>query len=488
MVLIILGAFSSVVFFVANAEAETFNFEPETIFYGEDNLPLKVDSASVLEKSWNGTYQLVDNEGTEYNLGEHTISYFNNEIKFFGGGYGIDEDSNALTLKDGYTCSDLKASSFYKLDDRLYLMVGEQIYDGDELILTEDFLMVAMDTAGNAEITNASINVKTVKPTTLYTEELIFNIANETLQYNGKNVELASIIGSTNTYDELLYKDVYEDDTAEEIALDISGGTGGIGGEGGFGGTGGTGGFGGTGGSGGIGGIGGTGGDGGSGGTGASSSLESLKAIMLRAVTKTSTSLTSTFYTSDPYGQFGMIYLALISGDEDVNNIQNIEEKQLQYLSAYDTNYTFRNLVPGKQYQIVIGHILKDENGNLAYNVNDVIKTSTSEPTNSMSVTKQSVDSMDIWVQLDAYYKNTSGEIRIVAEDGRYVNGVYDKDVITSEGGEKISIAYSSEGKDGILSSPTLLIRVMVGDTEVLSTKIDNAHYIDSSITEELAE
>lgn len=475
-VIAILGIFSGVVYLATSGEVVAHSFNAGTLFYDEDHKPFMTGESSELSKAWNGEYQLVDEQGKKYNLGKNTITYDGQEIKIFGGGYGLDEDSNAISINDGYTISDLIKSSFYKLDDRLYLMVSEIIYDQDEMFETKGFVFVSMDTAGNAEITNTAINVKTIKPTKLIGDDMVFDIANELLDFNGSDIELAKIIGTTNTFDELLYKDVYEDDTPEEFVLDITGGSGGSGGTAGDGGTGG---YGGTGGSGGLGGVGGSGGSGGDGGIGVDPSsgvLEALKSIMLRGATKTSTSITSNFYTSDPFGQLGIIYVALIAGSDDTADIKDNENKQIQFLSAYDSSYTFYNLIPGTQYQVVLGHITKDDSGEMAYFVDDVIKTNTDNADNQISVVQQNAENIVISAKLDSYYKNAVGEIVVVGSGTSSVSAQFNASTITSADGQQITINYSSEGTDGILTAEYLDIKIVIGNNEIISTKIKNAH------------
>lgn len=411
---LLIGCLAYFGYTIMNEESFTVNFNGSGLFYDENYDRVLTKGSSVVKKKWNGDYILTANGNKEYNLGSHTISYVGSKIRVFGSGYRITENSDAVKLIDGYEIESMSETSFYKLAKDIYLLVSPTIQDSNNEFQTENFLYIILDKAGNAILSNDNINLKTVKPTTVNCDNLSFNIAEEKLTFNGKEIDTKTVIGSSNKFNADKYQDIQtEDKDKNTVDIDVAGGSGGSGGVGGVGGYGGTGGTGGTGGSGGAGGLGGVGGSGGSGGIGGSggkggsaangSAVDAIKMIMLRSVSKASTSLKVTYYASDPYGQYGLIYLDLFEGDMDENDHANA--LQTQSISTYDSAYTFSNLEPGKQYKVVIGHCTTNTGSNV-YHVDDVVKTATSDPQNSLSVVTQTQNSIVINSKVDGFYSS----------------------------------------------------------------------------------
>ena len=506
-ILLVAGLLGFTLFQAIAKQPEATPVATDTLLYNKDDEAIKTTSAGEIKKSWLGTYQFIGEDGKKYELGEHTIAYDNTTLYIFGGGYQILEDNTAIKMGAVQKVTDFKADSFFKLADRKYLMVSNAIADEDQTIQASGFLYIVMDKAGNALLTNSAINVKTTKPMVLATSKLSLDIANEKLTYGEKEIALKNVLGSTNEFDPLTYKTIDEEQQPEKVSANIKGGSGGSGGSGGDGsdgGTGGTGGIAGTGGTGGLGGIGGsggtggsagnggsggTGGDGGNGGAGGSGglggngssgeSVDVVKAIMLRGVSKTSTTLDVSYYASDPFGQYGIIYLSVFTGDAD---IQSDNPLVSQNLNLYESNHVFSALQPGTQYQIVIGHMVTEDDVDHTY-IDDIIKTSTTSASNSLTILRQSEDGMYIQAKLDAYYAGKEGTVSIVFDDlnETTVEEKYHSDVITSAGGDSLFISW----KDVLSKVPTIqkfkiIVKVDTGKGQletVMSKTIENAYY-----------
>lgn len=464
--MLLIAVFGTVIYSVSSQPKVEYVYEAKTLFYDENKNPLILDTQSTLSKKQSGDYIVEDEKGNVYRLGDHTITYSKKELRIFGGGYHIDEKNNAIKLKDGYECEKNKATSFYKLADRQYLIVSNTISDEVNTIQMNEFAYLVLDTVGNAIITNDKVHIKTVKPTVLIADGIKMDIANELLNYNGNDVILKNIIGSTNTFEKSTYKDVQEEDQKDVIEMDISGGTGGSGGTAGSGGSGGYGGYGGTGGTGGFGGSGGTGGTGGDGSAG--EEIDTIKSIRLNSVAKTSTTLDVSYFVSDPYGQYGMIYLALFEGDANVNDTNN--KIKMQTVAMYDTSFTFTELAPGHQYQVVIGHILDKGSGNQYY-IDDVIKTQTSAPTNKLNVLRQSETGIYVQAILDKYYSGTTAQIIVRGNEGGEIIKEMESSSLISETGQTYYFAYSEDSAtDSLLKSTELTITIKIKDGTIVST------------------
>lgn len=502
-VIIFIGLFGIVGYIAIQQPSETYLVSPQSLVYDHENNPFIVTSPSTISKNLFGGYQMKDEKNQKTDLGDHTIVYDQSIIRVIGGGYIIQEDSVALKLKDGYQIDDLKKTSIYKLNDRHYLFVGENIQDKEKTFEAKNFLYIIMDTAGNAVLSNDQINIKTVKPTVLQTTNASFDIANEILNYNGQEITLKKIIGSTNQYDKDVYKDIADEDLPDKVDLSIqggdggtggtagnganggTGGTGGIGGNGGIGGiagNGGTGGIAGNGGNGGTGGIGGDGGTGGKGGTGGSGgsgsvseSIDTVKQIMLRGVTKTSTTLEVSYYASDPFGQYGIVYLALLRGDDDVNNVES-QHLQIQTLSLYDTHHVFSQLDPSTQYQVVIGHMISDDDGT-TYFIDDVIKTTTTTASNSLKILRQSEEGLYIQGMLDSYYSGQTVKIVIKGTGDMKMEQTIESNDIFKQSGYSTFVAYGNDSQAWINTSPQLTISLYADNKNIISQKIENVYY-----------
>ena len=104
------------------------------------------------------------------------------------------ELSNETTIKNSLL------TKFYKLADRKYLIIDKEIKSADNLLSTTDFLLVELDKAGNATLTNHKVNLKTFSETQIITSNYTFDIATEILTYGSDKIDLKKIIGSSNNY------------------------------------------------------------------------------------------------------------------------------------------------------------------------------------------------------------------------------------------------------------------------------------------------
>lgn len=509
-ILLVAGLLGFTLFQAIAKQPEATLVAQDTLLYNKDEEAIKTTSAGEIKKSWQGTYQFVGEDGKKYDLGEHTIAYDNSTLYIFGGGYQILEDNTAIKMGAVQKVTDFKSDNFYKLADRKYLIISNAVEDEEQTIQASGFLYIVMDKAGNALLTNATVNVKTTKPTILTTANITLDIANEKLTYGKKEIALKNVLGSTNEFDPLTYKSIDEEQQPEKISANIKGGSGGTGGDGSDGGTGGTGGLGGGGGTGGLGGSGGTGGTAGNGGTGGTAgnggsggvggdggnggaggsgglggngssgeSVDVVKAIMLRGVNKTSTTLDVSYYASDPFGQYGIIYLSVFAGDADIQNDAPIVS---QNLNLYESNHVFSALQPGSQYQIVIGHIVTEDDVDTTY-IDDIMKTSTTSASNTLTILRQSEDGIYVQAKLDKFYAGKEGTVTILFDDsiGTTVEEKFHSDAITTAGGDSLFISF----KDVMSKVPNIqkfkvMIMVDMGKDQpeaIVSKTIENAYY-----------
>ena len=273
----------------------------DSVVYDAYNRVLTMTEDVEIVKKWNGQYYVKMPDKSEVCLGEQVVAYDAalNKLTSYGGGYQVNQDATVGTITNHEELG-VDGKGFYKLGDRKYLLMGGRIYDEEEKISTDcGYLYVTLDRSGNAILQNKDINIKTLRPIVLYCDDMVMDVANERLLYQGQLVNLKNINGSTNEYSSEIYTALETDFKNQEEVVEATptptpegmpepehfvirggkGGDGGAGGKGGLGGTGGVGGDGGDGGLGGNGGDGGTGGNGGDGGDGGIGGSGYLRAV-----------------------------------------------------------------------------------------------------------------------------------------------------------------------------------------------------------------
>jgi len=423
-----------------------------SVVYDNTHTAISLTSSVNVKRQADGQY-LLSADSDIFNLGQHTVAYSNGSMRVFGGGYMVNADGDIRSVndKDDYLIE--KGGSLIKLADRRYLLLCPRIADTKGVFTTENYLYIVMDVVGNARMYSNTLSLRTTQPTTIVAGDLTFDIANELLYIGENEIDMARLIGSTNTYDSGIYKTIDDPQTPDEINLVIrggdggdggsggaggaggAGGQGGDGGDGGDGGAGGDGGSGGSGGAGGVGGAGGTGGQGGQGGQGGNGGVgedqDVVQMLMLKNVSaQSSTTLDVEYYFVDPFGTLGLVYLELhevstLPSGMNVTDLykedKSTEEEDaadaywenfgIQYgqrvsIGAYDNHYTFTGLKPGTQYYVVMGHHAENDNGDLQMMLADQIKISTLTSQNSLHIDSISPNTVNGTLRLESasYY------------------------------------------------------------------------------------
>ena len=311
-----------------------------------------LEAEAKIQKKWDKNFYIIEDRHSSINLGKHPILYDPAErsLTMLGQAYKVEVDGSLVNHKSNLTLTDFNTDALYKLQDRLYVMVGQDIHSHDGTILSKGFMRISLDKMGNALFSSLTTNNKTISPVVLIADEVYFDVSSELLYSNGQEMNLRKVIGSTNEYNQppLLYAslgiDRPEGSTANTRVPDIEyytiiagkGGKGGTGGDGGDGGDGGNGGKGGTGGTGGNGGQGGVGGDG---GEAFYSGVYHVDAI---SVTADAHSITLKYNAVDPYDNIAALEFWVTQGD-------TTEQYQLNKLLD---SYTVYNLDANTEYEV----------------------------------------------------------------------------------------------------------------------------------------
>lgn len=223
--LIILSAFALFIKRVIELDKKEYIISSNSVLFDHEKNKITTDATGTIKIKWSGAYYLRYKE-KEIAL-DRQVVVFNNATKainLYGTIYKINYDESVDTLKDETIIENSQIPKFYKLADRKYLLIAPKIKSEDKSFSTSNYLIVELDKMGNATLVNNKVNMKTLKPTKLITTTYTFDIANETLDYNGTLINLKKIIGSTNLYKESIESKESADESGE--STDESTGTG----------------------------------------------------------------------------------------------------------------------------------------------------------------------------------------------------------------------------------------------------------------------
>lgn len=343
--------------YVANDNSKFTVRTGELVFTDNDEI-IELTSNGELVKKWDKKYYLTNDEHDSVCLGEHPLVYSNNsnELIIYGDSYRIYPDGSTLKYNNIVDIVNTKESCLYKLSDRNYVFLGNEVYSYLPGFNAKNFMKIRIAKNGNALLQGSGLNSKTIDHVLLVSGELYFDVGSEILYSDGMEVNLRKIIGSTNEYDgaPVLYNQTGferpEGSTSNTEIPDIeeyniTGGAGGQGGIGGFGGNGGNAG------SGGPGGLGGTGGDGGSGGTTRQDENYFMNVI---GISSDMSSMTINYFVYDPTNKIGEVYMKYAEYKEDhaydAGAFKTIE------LDKYAGVYTEYGLENNKTYEVSINY------------------------------------------------------------------------------------------------------------------------------------
>lgn len=197
----IICIFSLFIYKYSKASKIFYLIESGTVLQDINKNYILIDDDATLKIRWDDSYYLVYGD-EKINLGKKVITYntITGKMKLYGTFYEISSDGKIVENKDETILQNTTDCKFYKMDDREYLLVDRVISSNDNSIEANNYLLVELDKAGNAKLSNNKINLKTISPTKLVTSKYTFDIANELLNFGKYDIDLKKIIGSTNQY------------------------------------------------------------------------------------------------------------------------------------------------------------------------------------------------------------------------------------------------------------------------------------------------
>lgn len=411
-----------------------------SILFDNEQNKITTTEEAIIKIKWGGDYYLVYQD-ENYNLGKHSVVYdsTSGDIYLYGKFYQVQKTGDVKVIKNENKLKSSVNSSFYKLEDRKYLIVDRTIEADTSSMVTSNYLMVNLDKSGNATLLNDKVSFKTITPTKLRTSSYVFDIANEKLNFGGEDIDLKKIIGSTNEYDEDTY-DLNAEATTDEDGQNKTGsGTGsgsgdGTGSGGGIGENNGSGDVNGTGGGSstgnGTGGVNSTGGNSqlGAGGinngtTSDSSSShnnnydsgisdetvdEIIKATKNTSVIRIGSNINSIsvdYVVYDPSNEYKSVYV-------EVEN-SNTGQINIVYLSKTDTNIIINDLIPNVYYNLTFKYTYL-ENGKTKEYTFDKFGIYTEIPLMTLSTTKIVGNKLYYKISLDGNYTIVGGTINLL--------------------------------------------------------------------------
>ena len=160
--------------------SSVFSVTSNSAIYGENTDILNTNLGGEIKKSWNNNYYFTSTNDEIVELGLRSVVYEKaiEKVYVFGDCYSILESGDVIKNKDSLEIDNTNASSFYKLKDRQYLIISNEIYTEDKTIYTNKYLIVTLDKQGNASLLNDVINIKTINPLKLTFDKFVFDIAN----------------------------------------------------------------------------------------------------------------------------------------------------------------------------------------------------------------------------------------------------------------------------------------------------------------------
>lgn len=436
LAVIIVGVFSLFIYKYSKASKIQYKIESGSVLQDVEKNYLTIDDDAILKIRWNGNYYL-EYKDEKITLGKKVIVYntITGGMKLYGSFYEINSDGKITEHKNETKLDNTTDAKFYKLDDREYLLIDTKIFSEDYSIEASNYMLVELDKAGNAKLSNNKINLKTITPTILVTSKYRFDIANEILNFGEYDIDLKKIIGSTNQY-------VPESKGDSDKDNDTSGNDSGSG----------TGSNVGTGSSIGIGTGNGAGGVINENDTGDTPEmdeiLDKVKMTSIIRIVEGLNQIDVDYVIYDPYNEYGSVYVEVISEGK----------MEVIYLSKVDTHVTLNNLKANTKYKLNFIYTTKhvdeetSEEEYLPYTF-EQFELSTKMPEYSISVYKISkvYNTLTYKVNLQSGYSISKVNVNVSFEYQEFDEGL--GEMVTKTASVDSSVDVTSDGRNYVLGS-----------------------------------
>ena len=459
---------------VGASKSKVYTVTSNTVLFAKDTNFIDTNSGGKIERRWNDKYYYLSSNNDSYLLGDSPVVYESSTetITLLGKKYLIGSDGSVVLNKDVVSFNDASQTNFYKLDDRVYLIIADEIYNSDKSIYASKYLLVYLDKQGNASLLNDAINIKTINPLKLIFGKYTFDVANEKLLVDKSIIDLKLVIGSTNEYvvpekkEEIVdydskklidsynrlvnnftqYANNHEMVTSgnNQVSYNnvvINGNTT-------------------------------TSGTSsastsvGSGGSSAKNKTNIIKRVSLRGSVSNPTYIDVSYVVTDPEDKYQAVYLLVTGSVDGVSSTEKI------ILDKYDTVYRVNNLSPNTEYTISLGNIevVTDDAGdkNLVDNIEDVINVRSTKIKYELSVEKISSGYVYFNFKMPLSYALESGDVVL------YTDGV--------KGDISVPLVYQS-----VISSSGFSGKLPMVDGGLFELRVENGVYNNEKVNIEIS-
>ena len=173
-----------------------------SVLYDEDQNYILTEGDAYITQKMNKKYYLYEKkDGNTYKhvLGKNAVVYKENDtnLYLYGVGYQVLSSGDVNVVEGETRIVKSSPTKLFKLDDRKYLIVDNNITSKDSDVLkTTGYVIINLDKQGNPSFANNLLSFKTVAQVVLAGSNLNFDVPNETMIFNDKKVDLKNIIGT----------------------------------------------------------------------------------------------------------------------------------------------------------------------------------------------------------------------------------------------------------------------------------------------------
>lgn len=425
---------------VLKADRQIYQIEANTFLYDSEYNPIELENAATMKLEWDGNYHIKIPGNETYNAGEQVVIYNKStaQVDLYGKIYQVFEDATVETLSGNNPITDFTKDRFYKLADRKYMIISNQIENENATVSTKRYLLVVLDKAGNTLLLNNELNAKTIKPMILETPTFRFDVANEKLIFGEDEIDLKKIIGSTNEYKEMEIASqdenenkIQEQNTSQDTPIINNGGSsttitqnsettqiinGGTNNNG----------------------I----NDNQQGNnsniqTGGETNQTPLdKSVSLRNVMPTSSTLIVSYNIIDPEGKYQTVYLTV---DGDVNKTIALDKAQTQYVVT--------GLTPNAEYQVTMTSREINSDGTTTQNIEDSLTVRTAKIDSTMKITRIGINKIYFNFKMDSNYAFDSANVALYVDGAKVETMAVDINQSVSALGWTSSFSYDYGGE-----------------------------------------
>lgn len=432
-VFLLILLFGYIIYLVLSNETETYVIDLNSFMYDANNQYVLLDEETKLAKKWDNHYYLTYKD-SKLDMGMDVVVFNEqgNSIDLYGSNYEIKLNGNVVQNIKQLEIS-RATPSFYKLDDRKYLMVASSIQSEDMDVSAVNYLIVEIDKQGNALLLNNNLNIKTLNSLILETSTYKFDVSNEKLIVGDNEIDLKKVNGSTNEYVEPEVEKPNTGNNSQTGGNASSGSTGNAGGA--------------------------------SGSTSiidTDSKLNIFKTANLTSLSSFASYIDVYYSVVDPKNEYTSVYLL----------VEGIDFEEKIVLNKNSSMYRIMGLSPNTIYNIKFGYtyLSEDNSGILVDEVVNSLSTKTAKINTVIKITKVNNNGLYFNVKYDEAYAFESAIVGVYIGETMVSSVAVDTDLALSNTGYEVVVQSGDFLKSGII---TLKLENCIFNGVDVSNKVD---------------